>query len=212
MTGFAKHFAKMGQVFLPKRKFRLEEDNIPIDARGKPDLSRYTKPLAHYISLYEASMTRIPEAELSEARANLAFRQRVHATWGLRAKGAEAIPFLLTLVCRKNSDSREDASFLLGEMERTDGIADVLLAQLNNEKDLVAQSAMIQALGKLRYQPAVQAMARLILSHDVDHDIRLDAADSLGRIVKILFSESDDSLAAAISWLGTQGYSREGFQ
>jgi hypothetical protein len=212
MSGLAKHFAKMRQVLLPKHKFRLEEDNIPIDARGKPDLSRYTKPLAHYISLYEASMTKIAEAEFSDGRANLAFRQRVHATWGLLAKGSEAIPFLLTLVGRKDSDAREDASFLLGELKRTDGIADVLLAQLNNEKDLVAQSAMIQALGKLRYQPAAQAMARLILSDDVDSDIRLDAADSLGRIVKIAFSESGDPLPAAISWLATQGYSREGSQ
>lgn len=212
MSGIAKHFAKMRQVFLPKRKFRLEEDNIPIDARGKPNLSRYTKPLDHYISLYEASLTRIPEAEFSEEQANLAFRQRVHATWGLRAKGAEAIPFLLTLVGRKNSNAREDASFLLGELKRTDGNADALLTHLNSEKDLVAQSAIIQALGKLGYQPAVQAMARLILSDKIDRDIRLDAADSLGQIVKIAFFESDDPLAAAISWLGTQGYSREGFQ
>jgi hypothetical protein len=212
MSGLAKHFEKMRQVFLPKRKFRIEEDNIPIDAKGKPELSRYTKPLAHYISLYEASMARIPEAELSSERANFAFRQRVHATWGLMAKGTEAIPYLLTLVSRKNSDAREDASFLLGELKRTDGIADVLLAHLNNEKDLVAQSAMIGALGKLRYKPAVHAMARLILSDDIDRDIRLDAVDSLGRIEKIAFSKSNDPLAAATSWLATEGYSREGFQ
>jgi HEAT repeat protein len=119
---------------------------------------------------------------------------------------------LLTLVGRKNSNAREDASFLLGELKRTDGNADALLTHLNSEKDFVAQSAIIQALGKLGHPPTVQAMARLILSDKIDRDIRLDSADSLGRIVKIAFSESDDPLAAAISWLGTQGYSREGFQ
>jgi len=209
MSGLAKHFEKIRQVFQPKRKFRLEEDKIPVDGHGRPDLSRYSKPLAHYISLYEASMTRIPAAELSSERANFAFRQRVHATWGLRAKGAEAIPYLLTLVNRKNPDAREDASFLLGELKRSEGIADVLLAQLKNEEELVAQSVMIQALGKLRYRPAVPALARLILLDDIDRDIQLDAVDSLGRIMKIDFSESGEPLVAAISWLATQGYSRE---
>jgi hypothetical protein len=61
---------------------------------------------------------------------------------------------------------------------------------------------MIDALGKLRYQPAVPAMARLILRDDIDRDIRLAGVDSLGRIVKVAFSESGDPLGSAVFWPG----------
>jgi hypothetical protein len=46
---------------------------------------------------------------------------------------------------------------------------------------------MIQALGKLRYRPALSAIAQRILRDDVDQGIGLDVVESLRQIVKISF-------------------------
>lgn len=196
----------------PRPKYRLEEDDIPMDksssVRGKPDLSYYTKPLRHYIDLYNASLQKIPKQDLTTDRVNLAWRQRVYGTWGLSVKGAEAVPYLLSLVSHENPDAREDAASLLGELRDNEEVADVLLAQLLNEKDLVAQSALIDALGKLRYTPAIPALAASILDATSDPDIRLDAVESLGRIVKQDFSQAQDRLAEAASWLSAHGYTK----
>lgn len=173
---------------------------------------RYRKPLNYYVNLYEASLARIPEAVVSREQASFIFQQRVEATWGLLAKGAEAVPYLLSLINSKSPDAREDASFLLGEIKKTNGIADILLGQLNNETDAVARSIMISALGKLRYEPATPALARLIFREDLDRDTKLDAVGSLDLILKRRFSESKDPVQTAASWLTDQGYTREGFR
>ena len=190
----------------PKHKYSLEEDSFPKDKRGKPDLSFYKKPLTHYIRMYEASMAEIPKEELLQDRANLAWRQRVYAVWGFTAKGTEAIPYLLTLVKHKNPDAREDSAFLLGELKRSEGIADTLTEQLEKETDLVAKTSFILALGSLRYKPAIPALAKLIFDGRTDPDHRIDAVDSLDRIAKTSFSKSSDPVGAATEWLMANGY------
>lgn len=192
------------QPHLHKPQYRLEEDEIPVDARGKPDISRYTKPLDYYIALYESSLARPARRDLEQS--SFLFRKRVHATWGLLAKGSSAIPYLLHLMQHTSPDAREDASHLLGELKDQAGVADVLLHHMENETDLVARSAMIDALGKLRYQPAIPALARVIVTTTGDQDLRLDAADSLSRIVGVNFSESGDAVRSASKWLREHNY------
>jgi len=192
----------------PKGKYPLEEDSFPKDKSGKPDLSLYKKPLADYIAMYEASMAEIPKRELSPDRANLAWRQRVYAVWGFTAKGTEAIPYLLTLVRHKNPGAREDSAFLLGELKRSEGIADVLTDQLEKETDLVAKTSFILALGSLRYKQAIPTLARLIFDNRTDPDHRIDAVDSLDKIAKTSFSKSSDPVGAATEWLKASGHAK----
>jgi hypothetical protein len=130
MSELARHFVTVRRALLPEDTFRLEEDKIPGDAQGKPDLA--------FVNCS------YPEA------------------------------------C-------EDACFLLGACKRPDGRGDVLLTHLREGCDLVAESAMIQALGKLRYRPALSAIAQRILRDDVDQGIRLNAVESLRQVVKISF-------------------------
>jgi hypothetical protein len=177
----------------------LPEDRIPADERGKRDLSFYTEPLQHYIDLYNSFINANWKGSTSDEQ-RLAWKQRVHGTWGLLAKGQEALPFLLTLVRHANPDAREDASYLLGELKLEAGISEQLLHCLQNETDLVAKSSMIEALGKVRYRPAIPALALLILDKGVDVDTRWNAADSLGRIVGQDFS-GPEKLLKAEAWL-----------
>jgi hypothetical protein len=168
----------------------LPEDRIPRDKMGKPDLSFYTDPLQHYIDLYN-SFLNTQWRGLKHGQRALAWKQRVHGTWGLSVKGEEALPFLLTLIRHPNPDAREDGYFLLGELKSNAGISEQLFVCLQNEKDLVAKSAVIDALGKCRYRPAIPALANLILDKEVDIDTRWNAADSLGSILGDDFAGDD---------------------
>lgn len=176
----------------------LPEDKIPRH-QGKPDLSYYTEPLQHYIDLYN-SFLNASAKRLNRHEQALAWKQRVHGTWGLLAKGQESLPYLLTLVGHSNPDAREDATFLLGQLNSNPEVAQQLLISLQGEPDLVVKSSIIGALGKLRYQPAVPALASLILDHGVDVDTKWNAADSLGLIVRQDFS-GRDKLQKAAAWL-----------
>ena len=180
----------------------LPEDKIPVDKKGKPDLSFYTEPLGYYIDLYTAFLNTRWKGSTREQQM-LAWKQRVHGTWGLSTKGQEALPFLITLLRHKNPDAREDAAFLLGELKLEAGIAEQLLACLQTEQDPVAKSATMEALGKLRYRPAIPALAAMILDKETDNDTRLSAIDSLGSIVGQDFS-GPDKLQQAEKWLTTQ--------
>ena len=124
----------------------------------------------------------------------------MHGEWGLLAKGQDALPFLLTLIRHPNPDAREDSSFLLGKLKLSDDISGQLLRCLQNEKDLVVLSAIMESLGKLRYRPAIPALASFILDKNTDIDTRWNAIDSLGRIVGEEFSEPG-KVQKAEAWL-----------
>jgi hypothetical protein len=180
----------------------LPEDRIPTDKNGKPDLSYYTQPLEHYVGMYNASFN-VHSKESSRGQHDLAWRQRVHATWGLLAKGPEALPFLLTLIRHQNPDARETGVYLLGELRSDDTIGGRLRDCLKNEDDLVVKSAVIEALGKLRYRPAIPAIASIVLNTNLDIDTRWNATDSLARIVGQDFS-GPDRLQKAERWLAAR--------
>jgi hypothetical protein len=204
--GAARFFGFMFQDF--KRLFvypsrpRLPEDRIPADKNGKPDLSFYTEPVTYYIDLYNAHLAAYRKGSTAEEQA-LAFRRRVHGTWGLLAKGQEALPFILTLIRQPDSDAREDGYLLLAELKSDAAAGERLLEYLQSETDLVALSSLIEALGECRYRPAIPALRSLILDFSTDVDTRWNAVDSLGSIVGLDFS-GPDKVAKAEAWLASQ--------
>jgi hypothetical protein len=58
-----------------------EEDRIPIDPSGRPDLSYYTQSAEYYAAMHARAI----------APGGI-FAEPTHGSWGLIAKGNEAIP------------------------------------------------------------------------------------------------------------------------
>ena len=181
---------------------RLKEDRYPTDKRGKPDVSYYTDPLAYYIQMYEQFLDTIEERKTGAGyEVELSFKRRVHALWGLIAKGAEAAPYALSLLQRSEPEAREDGPTILAELGQDDGVVDALLASLKSETDQTAIDAMIITLGELKNRKAIPALAGVIRDEAQDRDTRWTAAESLGRIVRRRFADTGNPLEAALAWL-----------
>jgi hypothetical protein len=192
-----------------------EMDEIPVDASGKPDLCYFTKPLEHYIQVYEGawkdheSAGKLrwsgepddPNLATIKKLVDIKFRKRVHATWGLIAKGSDAIPYALTMLNSAISDIREDGAGILGAVGREEGVVEALLQSLDTETDVTARDSVILALGELRNRKAIPLLAKFIRNPETDGDTQWGAMLSLGRIVRKRFEKKPDPLAAALEWL-----------
>jgi hypothetical protein len=188
----------------------LEEDFIPRDRSGRPILRYFTYPLDHYIHYHEdylAFLNSKPKpSEALGMRATKAWSKYVYASWGFIAKGTEALPYVLKLLKRPEPESRETAAEVLAELGQQEGVVEHLIAALAVEGDAVVRSCMIGALGDLRREKAIPALARLVRDQDMDEQARWDAAESLGKIVGRRFTKQDDPFKAAQDWLGKHGY------
>src|SRR5262245_37184843 len=93
----------------------LKEDNIPVDHRGQPDLSRYTDSVEYYVDLHEKFLASLRgEWPWVTQETSLPWSSRVHAIWGLIAKGSAAVPYALKLLAHAEPDAREDGAEILG--------------------------------------------------------------------------------------------------
>src|SRR5262245_25495270 len=115
-----------------------EIDEIPVDSTGKPNLRYFIKPLEHYIQVYEegwkdrdasskfkwSKVPDDPNLTIIKDLVEKAFRKRVHGTWGLISKGAEAIPHALTMLKSPNPDIREDGAGILGALGKEEGVVE----------------------------------------------------------------------------------------
>ncbi len=145
---------------------------------GKPDSAQYNEPLAHYIRQYEdgiAVLNGVKNGDAAEA-----YRQRVEATWGLIAKGTDAIPFALDMLKSKYADAREDAGGILGELGGDETIVNNVLARLQQESDNQARDSLILALGQLRSRKAIPILREIICNTQEDGDTRWTAIEVLG--------------------------------
>lgn len=90
----------------------------PVDQAGRPDLRYYVAPLTHYVGMYEAYLTgvRITGARQSDGRR--LFELRVHAVWGLIARGPAAVGYAQTLLRHNDADAREDGAAILAAVRR----------------------------------------------------------------------------------------------
>lgn len=179
----------------------LKESAYAVDASGAPDLRRYTDPLEYYIEMYERHLGAIEGKQGPGYEIELAHSRRVHATWGLIAKGNAAVPYALGLLRRPEPEAREDGASVLSALGRDDGVVDKLLEGLNSETDVTARDSLICALGRLKSRKAIPALAAIVRDENADGDTRWTAVESLGQIVRERFLKHDDPVRAALDWL-----------
>ena len=184
---------------------RLKEDNYPADQngpRGKPDLSYYRDSLDYYIQMYEQFLDSVEGRKTGEGyEVELQFKRRVHALWGLIAKGSEATAYALSLLQRSEPEAREDGVGILAELGKDDGVVEILLERLKSEKELEPKDSMIITLGSLKSRKAIPALARIIRDEEENHDTRWTATESLGAIVRRRFMDTEDPIKTALDWL-----------
>src|SRR4051794_18064855 len=133
------------------------------------------------------------------------WKRRVQASWGLIARGDEAIPFALEMLRSRNPDIREDGAGVLAALGQEEGVVDELLRALQTETEDQPRDVIIEALGRLKNRRAIPQLAQIIRDSEADGDTRSDAADALGRIVRRRFDQKPDPVRAASHWLDTHG-------
>ena len=176
----------------------MKESSIPVDARGRPDLSGYTDTAAYYAAMHDQALKAMRVAGYD---ARLEFARRVHGTWGLIANGADAIPYAMAMLKSKESDAREDGAAILGEIGKNSGAVEELVNALESEVDVQARDSIILALGRMKNRAAIPALAALIENENTDGDTQWTAVESLGRIVRKRFLARPEPVAAAVEWL-----------
>jgi hypothetical protein len=179
----------------------LREASYPVDARGRPDVRSYTDSLEYYIQMYEQHVGTLQGKTGAGYEIDLAFSRRVHATWGLIAKGAAAAPYALSLLGRSVHEAREDGAAILAELGRDEAVVDKLIESLNLETDTSARDSIILALGRLKNKKAVPSLAAIIRDAAADGDTQWTAVESLGLIVRKRFLKQENPVDAAKAWL-----------
>lgn len=206
--------------FLRRLMFRLKPDlvrreEVECDDRGCPRTASLTKPLAHYIQLYEQSfqfMDALPGPGLGDPRyhwharqAGNAYSNRVVATWGMIARGSEAVPYALAMLKSGNPDVREDGAGVLMGIGSRPGVVEELLNALDRETEAQSCDSIVLALGAMRDRRAIPSLARIIRQPDADGDTRWGAIESLERIVRRKFTTKPDAVREAVRWLDAHG-------
>jgi hypothetical protein len=97
---------------------RPREAFYPVDRSGKPDLRYYTAPVAHYVGMYEAYLAGLHAGGAGSRDGRRLFALRVHAVWGLIARGVAAADFARTLLRHDERDAREDGAAILAAVSR----------------------------------------------------------------------------------------------
>ena len=179
----------------------LKEDRIPKDKMGRPDLSRYTDSVQYYVAMYQRYLEAVHSPSGSRYDAQLEFRRRVHATWGLIAKGAEAVPHALAMLRSEDADAREDGAGILAEVGKDGQVIEHVLRALASETDATARDSLVLALGAFKNRAAVPVLADLIRDDATDSDTRWTAVESLGRIARRRFLDQAQPVQAALEWL-----------
>jgi len=184
---------------------KLKEQDYPVDENGKPDLTFYTDPLEHYIELYNRYLETLSGRTGPGYEQELAFARRVHAVWGLIAKGDAALPEAVKMLRHTERDAREDGAAILAELGTRAELVDALLEALKTESALQPLDSIVLALGRMRNKRAIPALAELIRADATDGDTRWTAVEALGHIARKRFLKQADPVSAALAWLDKRG-------
>lgn len=180
---------------------KLKEEKFPRDAMGRPDLSYYTDPLTYYVEMHQQSLASLDGPKQSREDAELDYRRRVQAQWGLIAKGSASIAYALSLLKGKQPEAREDGASILAELGSNESVVNDLIAALESETDTVARDTIVGTLGQIKSRKAVPVLTTMIRDERENYDSRLNAVESLGRIVGKRFHEQKNPIQAASVWL-----------
>jgi hypothetical protein len=188
----------------------IDSGEIPATENRTPDLSYLTESAQFYYDLICDSAPHLkdkPRAVTWDEKlmAGKAYGRMVDASWGLIARGAEAIPFAIRLVRSKDSDEREmGASVFCGLQtgERAPDVLQHIIAALENETERLVIDSLISALGHLKSRGAIPTLAKFIRDEKEDGDTRWEAAVSLGKIVHKRFAkDGQNAIENATAWL-----------
>lgn len=158
-----------------------------------------------YVDMHCEALTALRTRGISENDSRAAFQRRVDATWGLIGLGADSIPATLEMLGSTDSDTREDAAGILGEIGKSAEVLDSLLQALDQETDQVATDSILVALGAMKNKEAIPTLARIIRDDSIDGDTRHTATDSLGKIARKRFTSNDEPIGPAVEWLSKKG-------
>jgi hypothetical protein len=193
----------------------IDSREIPHEYSTGPDLSYYTESAEFYYNLIVDSAPHLKDkpravSEAERQMASVANNRIVEASWGLIARGAEAIPYAIKLVRSTDRDEREAAANVfcgLRDPARLREVVAEITAALETEDDRLVIDSLLGALGHLRSRDAISVIARFIMDPAEDSDTRFDAAESLGQIVKRRFDKGGaDAVENARAWLMSHGY------
>jgi hypothetical protein len=192
-----------------RRGTTLEEESYPRDAMGRPELSRFTKPVAHYASYFDDYLASLgPQGPASSTAQQLAYRKSVLAQWGLIAKGPrDALPYVKRLLARAEPEARSAAAAVLEAWTgRGSAFVPELLAAAASETDPETLSTLISALAAAHTQSALPLFGRILRDPASRHgDVHWAAVEGLGRIAGRRFELSEEGLRDADAWLREHG-------
>jgi HEAT repeat protein len=128
-----------------------------------------------------------------------AYDRRVWATWGLKARAREALPFALEMARSKNPEVRADATSILEAGREEPSAVRALLELVEAGGDPEPVDSAIDALGRMRAREALRALANIVRDPAADGDTRYGAAWSLLQIVGS--GRRSDPVESALAWL-----------
>jgi len=205
----------------------LEEARFPRDASGRPDLTRFTRPVSHYVGYVDAYLASLGDTPLTDSDGLTpardysawqahAYTKGVFGQWGLIARGpAEALPYVLTLLTQALPEARQTAAGVLGAWmtpESRDILADHALRAAEREAAMPAPDAetlstLLGLLGRVRALTALPLIAQVLRAPSSrDGDVDYAAAEAVEAISGARFDQSVDPRQAAERWLRDRGH------
>jgi hypothetical protein len=199
----------------------IEEAHYPRDAKGKPDLTRFTRPADHYAryiddylkSLESPRTVARGKPPLARERQVYEYQKYVLGQWGLIARGpANALPTVLRLLQHKLPEGRQAASGVLSAW--TEGGTQLeapVLAAVEREladanTDIETLSSLIGILGRVRAEAALPLLARVLRDpNSKNGDVDWCAIEAIGDIAQQKFVKDPEPKQAAERWLQQRG-------
>jgi hypothetical protein len=124
------------------------------------------------------------------------------------------VPFAVELLNSKMPEVREAGAGILGEVGANDDVIEKITGTLEAEHRRVSQEGsffetldtLVLVVGKMKNKRSIPALAILVRDTTLNGDSRHGAVEALGTLVRKRFDKQSDPIAAAITWLDTNGY------